>query len=115
MWQTFMKEFEDMWSTKVVMKPGEIAVTRDVQPTSHLPRSQTSSVGGGSMRRLLVLKRSAEKPKSISSLLRLTLLSKSQCRLLLGQLSQLKEHRLHPSATLKKKTHVDLIKSSHVK
>ena len=39
-----------MWWTKVEMKQGKIAATRDLRPTSRLQCSLTSSAGGGSMR-----------------------------------------------------------------
>ena len=101
MWQMLMKEFVDMWWTKVEMKQGKIAATRGLRPTSRLQCSQTSSAGGGSMRRRLGLKRSRRKKLSRSrsqiSLLQQVLPSMSRFRLRRMQLKVLQHLLVHHS------------------
>ena len=101
LWQMLMREFVDMWWTKVEMKQGKIAATRDLRPTSRLQCSLTSSAGGGSMRRRLGLKRSRRKKRSRSRsqifLLQQVLPSMSRFKLQQRQLKVLRHLLVHLS------------------
>ena len=83
------------------MKQGKIAATRGLRPTSRLQCSQTSSAGGGSMRRRLGWKRSRRKKlsrsRSQTSLLQQVLPSMSRFKLRRMQLKVLQHLLVHHS------------------